>query len=487
MSHGDNIVDRDPYFEIDINTRQIVNKSSTKTLITQNDHNSERFTFSLPRYVEGHDMLECDSVTVHYRNIGTSVKEIVSGIYDVVDLQEGENDTITGTWLLSQNVTSLVGKLEFSVHFHCYNDEGDITYAWHTSISKSISVQASLFNSETIYTEYADVLEQWHQEVLGITQNAADDVAEIRGTNNISGGKGFKIIEMGWVDEAEGTGYYVLQDLAGLEAGMVVSVCAGITVSGEQTITAIDTETNTITVSGYRENAIDTKADDIENCVVHNYITVVGRPDLGHIEIGFNALAIGQNTMAQDVNTFAGGRDTKAIGKYGVALNSNTKAGYACLATGNNNEVLGVWSFGAGRENKSYGEGCTILGEQGLISSDAWYSLIGNGQGNKVLAPFGAAFGQWNTVGSDNQVVIGTGNVVDEERKYVFIIGNGGSQNKSNAFTVDWQGNADMRGLKIKGSLIDFNSFATKSEIGDINTALDNIIAIQNELAGDSV
>ena len=62
MKHSTHIKDADPYFEIKTDTREIINKSKTKTKIMQYDHNSERFTFSLPRFIEGHDMLECDSI-----------------------------------------------------------------------------------------------------------------------------------------------------------------------------------------------------------------------------------------------------------------------------------------------------------------------------------------------------------------------------------------------------------------------------------------
>lgn len=162
MPHSSNVIDRDPYFEIDPITRNIVNKSSTKTSLIHNDHNSERFTFSMPRYIEDHDMLECDFITVHYKNTDLSTKEQILGVYEITDFQEDPNtpDTIIGTWLISQNVTSRVGNLEFSIHFHCYDEDENIDYSWSTSISKNISIRESLFNSESIYIEYADVIEK---------------------------------------------------------------------------------------------------------------------------------------------------------------------------------------------------------------------------------------------------------------------------------------------------------------------------------------
>lgn len=178
MPHSSNVVDRDPYFEIDTITRKIVNKSSTKTSLIHNDHNSECFTFSMPRFVEDHDMLECDLITIHYKNIDLSTKEQILGIYEITDFQEDLSNpgTILGTWLVSQNATSRVGSLEFSIHFHCYDEEGNINYSWSTSTSKGITVLESLFNSESIYTEYVDILEQYLYNVNVVL----DDITAMR-------------------------------------------------------------------------------------------------------------------------------------------------------------------------------------------------------------------------------------------------------------------------------------------------------------------
>ena len=55
MSHNHNVIDTDAHYKIDGITRTIVNIDETKRELVQNDHNSERFTFEIPRYVDGHD------------------------------------------------------------------------------------------------------------------------------------------------------------------------------------------------------------------------------------------------------------------------------------------------------------------------------------------------------------------------------------------------------------------------------------------------
>ena len=49
MAHNDKIKDCDAFFEVDPITRQIINKTPAKIVLMQGDHNSEKFTFTLPR------------------------------------------------------------------------------------------------------------------------------------------------------------------------------------------------------------------------------------------------------------------------------------------------------------------------------------------------------------------------------------------------------------------------------------------------------
>lgn len=157
MAHTDIIKDSDKCFEIDPITRVIRNASPTKTTIIQFDHNSERFTFTLPRFIEGHDMMECNRVEVHYLNGATP------GVYEVDDLKisaEDENK-VTCSWLISQNATQYTGALHFLIRFSCVEADGTIKYVWNTDIFKGINVITGMFNSNIIVEQHADVLEQW--------------------------------------------------------------------------------------------------------------------------------------------------------------------------------------------------------------------------------------------------------------------------------------------------------------------------------------
>ena len=174
MAHKHGVYDSDTHFTINSVTRQIRNETSRKTTLIQGDHNSERFTFELPRLIEKHDMSLCNKVEVHYLNIDSETKEQNSGLYTVDDLQISTEDSekVTCSWLISENATRLVGGLYFIVRF-CCEAEGFVTYAWNTAICKDIAVSTGINAAATFETEYVDIIEQWKESVV---QGFAEDL-----------------------------------------------------------------------------------------------------------------------------------------------------------------------------------------------------------------------------------------------------------------------------------------------------------------------
>ena len=176
MAHKHPVYDTDTHFSINPVTRLIKNESSRKTTLIQYDHNSERFTFELPRYIEGHDMATCNKVEVHFLNIDAVTKRENSGFYTADEHQiSPEDDSIeVCSWLESQNATQLVGSLNFIVRFRCVEDDVTV-YAWNSAVYSGISVSNGIHAGETLETEYIDVIEQWKAKV---TQGITDDVNE---------------------------------------------------------------------------------------------------------------------------------------------------------------------------------------------------------------------------------------------------------------------------------------------------------------------
>lgn len=167
MGHTHAVYDTDTRFSINPITRVIKNESSTKTGLIQHDHNSERFTFELPRTIEGHDMSLCNRVEVHYLNIDANTKKEHSGLYEVNDLRVSPDDEelVQCSWLISENATHYKGKLNFLLRFSCVED-GVVTYAWHTAIYSEFAVSEGIDAAGAFETEYVEIIERWKNSVM---------------------------------------------------------------------------------------------------------------------------------------------------------------------------------------------------------------------------------------------------------------------------------------------------------------------------------
>ena len=167
MSHIDKIRDTETHFVIDPTTRVIKNASASNNTIVQYDHNSERFTFDMPRYVDGHDMYESTCVRIHYRNAGTSSLIKTNGVYAPYDMAisaEDEN-TLTFSWLISSSATKYVGYLHFSIQFLCLEGES-IAYSWSTGVYKDITVVECINNADAVVESEADAIALLRNELI---------------------------------------------------------------------------------------------------------------------------------------------------------------------------------------------------------------------------------------------------------------------------------------------------------------------------------
>lgn len=180
MSHLHSVYDNDTHFKIDPVTRKIKNESG-KVILMQNDHNSERFTFEIPRYVDGHDMSKCNKVEVHFINLKDDKTARNSDVYPVKDLQisPDSEDIVICSWLISQNATKYAGSLNFVLRYACLTD-GVIDYQWYTDIHKGITVSESISNTKTVAIEYSDVLEQWRQELFDASEEGVNNITTAR-------------------------------------------------------------------------------------------------------------------------------------------------------------------------------------------------------------------------------------------------------------------------------------------------------------------
>lgn len=174
-SHNDktSVVDADSHFIIDPVTRTIQNDGE-KNLV-QFDHNSERKTFECPRFVEGHDMLNCNRVIVNY------LDNDLPGVYEVDDLTMKDTNTVMFSWLISSNATQKTGNIFFAITFMCVQTNGDVTYRWNTAINQGLKVIEGMNQNSTIVYDNVDILEQWKQQLFGTSDG---EISKIQKATN---------------------------------------------------------------------------------------------------------------------------------------------------------------------------------------------------------------------------------------------------------------------------------------------------------------
>lgn len=172
MAHQHNVVDGDIHFTINPVTRVIARADATKSSLVVGDHNSERFTFEIPKTVEGHDMSLCNVIRVHYLNTSSDNKSVQSlGVYEVDDFaSDPADETIMRfSWLISSKATKHVGPLAFTIQFACMTGF-KVDYSWQSGIFSGITVSNAVNGAEVVIEEYADILQQWWEQLYASSE-----------------------------------------------------------------------------------------------------------------------------------------------------------------------------------------------------------------------------------------------------------------------------------------------------------------------------
>lgn len=210
MSHNNKIKDTETHFTIDPDTRAIINSSPGNNIIVQYDHNSERFTFEIPRHIDGHDMYESTEVRIHYRNASSANLSKTNGVYipDDLSIAEGDENKLEFSWLLSSAATQYIGYLYFSIQFVCLDGE-TVEYAWNTGIYKDITVIESINNADEVVTENVDFLRAYKREMIeevvgtinGFTQSRITYITLSAGNWVGSGNRYSQVVEIEGITE----------------------------------------------------------------------------------------------------------------------------------------------------------------------------------------------------------------------------------------------------------------------------------------------
>jgi hypothetical protein len=177
------VIDSDVRFVIDPVTRSISNQDSQKLMLIRGDHKSERFTFEVPRFIEGHDMSLCNVVRIHYINTNSKTRAVMADVYEPTDMSAQPGNIVTFSWLIGRSATTFAGTLAFSIEFQCVVND-IIEYSWHTGVNNTIAISDGINNTEVLNEEYSDILTIWWERLYSstelpieiITQDMFDDL-----------------------------------------------------------------------------------------------------------------------------------------------------------------------------------------------------------------------------------------------------------------------------------------------------------------------
>ena len=222
-----------------------------------------------------------------------------------------------------------------------------------------------------------------------------------------------------------------------------------------------DSTSATLSVYGETQNIIKIDEKYLPNIEKNDYLvngeaygslrSILAKAE-DEAALGAGAIALGYQSSAIGDNSFASGDNATASGLYSHAEGGNTTASESA------SHAEGVHSTASGDASHAEGNNATASGSashaEGLSSIASGPFSHAEGSQSVASAIGTHAEGNFTTAASAYQHAQGKYNIVDSNNKYAHIVGNGTSNTeRSNAHTLDWDGNAWFAGaVKVGGS-----------------------------------
>ena len=249
------------------------------------------------------------------------------------------------------------------------------------------------------------------------------------------------VIDTGWGTTYIGNGYvYEITDDTGepflmLDEGGGLVVCsAGDNAFAEHTFSVTERSQHIEKLDEkFLPESVITVNSISEHTVGSKYY--VDGNAMGEIFNGYdsNTTASGYHSHAEGFSTSADGDSSHAEG------NATTASGLASHAEGSNTIASGHYSHVEGIATQASATGAHAEGD-GTIASGA--SSHAEGKDTEASGVHSHAEGLGTIANNDIQHVQGMYNLVDNSVIYLHIVGNGTANARSNAHTLDWNGNA---------------------------------------------
>lgn len=166
------------------------------------------------------------------------------------------------------------------------------------------------------------------------------------------------------------------------------------------------------------------------------------------------------------------------IGKQGEVSTADVFNDYKNnTASGKHSHAEGTYTTASGYASHAEGCGTTASGDDShaecYYTTASGYHSHAEGNGTTASGEDSHAEGSFTTASGYAQHVQGMYNIEDTEGKYAHIVGNGNWDQKSNAHTIDWEGNAWFSGQIFVGGT------------GQNDTNAVNIVELINQLKAD--
>lgn len=175
------------------------------------------------------------------------------------------------------------------------------------------------------------------------------------------------------------------------------------------------------------------------------------------------SVAEGMTTIANGYASHAEGGYTKAIGGYAHAEGNYT------FANGDRSHAEGTSTVADGYTAHAEGQGTSAVG----------YSAHAEGYYTRAAGDYSHAQNYYTEADSDYQTVIGKYNDYDPNDTYAFIVGNGTATNaRSNAFTVDWNGNVEATGAVTASNIGEVISIGGSSSMTNVSQTANAYVTV---------
>ncbi len=209
-------------------------------------------------------------------------------------------------------------------------------------------------------------------------------------------------------------------------------------------------------VSSHTHSQYLTEHQSLDEYATKNNPVFTGSVSLGRKEgttVGENSFAVGSNVEASGESSHAEGSYTTASGSYSHA-------------EGNHSIASSDWAHAEGYSTTASGKYSHAEGNSATASGESSHA---EGSYSKASSDWSHAEGYYTRAYSQYQHVQGKYNIEDTANKYAHIVGNGTTNaNRSNAHTLDWNGNAWYAGkLSQEGTPTEDKDLVTKKYVDD--------------------